>query len=457
MSKLSRVLALSLVGVVSLSSIMVRAANEAHDPVGALSARQLAEAAPAPWPVQVTDQGLTFLIYQPQVDKWDGNGLEGRSAVSVRNDASGLRNFGVAYFSARAELDPVSRMVTVRDAVVGKADFPALAAAAVGDDYLPLLRTQFASRSWQVAQDRLQADMEIDSYARQAAQQPLRNDPPRILFSERPAVLVPIDGNPILRPVADTGLMRVANTRALVLQDPTASRFYLYVSDHWMESAGLDGPWLVTMNPSPQLERAKLLATQQDQVDLLEADAGDGAALPASVAVFVSTTPTELLQTDGPPQYAPIEGTQLLYVTNSPNKLFLDLKTQDHYALISGRWYRTTALTQGQWNHVPASSLPGDFAIIPDGDPTAGVRAAVPGTPQAREAVIANSVPQLASVTRDAAQPNVAYDGNPMFQPIEGTALQNAVNAPLPVIRVSGEAFYALDNGVWFAASSPFR
>ncbi len=50
----------------------------------------------------------------------------------------------------------------------------------------------------------------------------------------------------------------------------------------------------------------------------------------------------------------------------------------------------------------------------------------------------------------------IAYDGNPVFQPIEGTSLQNAVNAPVPVIRVNEESFYALDNGVWFVSSSPF-
>jgi hypothetical protein len=453
MSKLSRIPAVALAALFALSSIVVRAADEAIESADESSA-QPADAASSPWPVQVTDDGRTFLIYQPQIDKWANNQLEGRSAVSVRNDASGQQNFGVVYFSARTALDQGGRTVTVSDAVVSKADFPAVTAGA--DEYLSILRAQFATQSWQVAQDRLQSDMEIDQYARQSAKQPLKNDPPRILYSERPAVLVPIDGNPVLRPVADTGLMRVTNTRALILQDKATSRYFLFVSDHWMEAPGLDGPWLATINPSAQLEQARQLATQQDQVDLLDADAGDGAAPPAAVSIFVSTTPTELLQTDGPAQYSPIEGTQLLYVTNSPNKLFLDLRTQNHYALISGRWYRTTLLTQNQWNYVPASSLPGDFAMIPAEHPTESVRAAVPGTPQAREAVIANTVPQVATVARNAAHLEVAYDGEPVFQPIEGTVLQNAINSPVPVIRVSEESFYALDNGVWFVASSPF-
>ena len=469
MSKLSRVFAtirvlpVILAASFALPSIRAQAADEEVDRADAPyqqvdpSSGQDTPSSPlasAPWPIEITDKGRTFLIYQPQVDKWENSLLEGRSAVSVRTEASGQQNFGVIYFSARTQSDQANRTVTVRDAVVSKADFPAASTAT--EDYLSVLRPQLAAHSWQIARDRLQSDMEIDRVAQQGAQQPLKNDPPRIIYSDRPAVLVPIDGNPVLRPVADTGLMRVTNTRALLLQDKGTARYFLYVADRWMEAARLDGPWSVSANPSAQLEQARQLATQQDQVDLLQGDAGNAGGVPDTVAVFISTTPTELLQTDGPAQYAPIEQTQLLYVTNTPNKLFLDLRTQNHYALISGRWYRTPSLAQGQWSYVAATGLPADFAMIPAQHPTESVRAAVPGTPQAREAVIANTVPQMATVTRAAAHLEVAYDGSPVFQPIEGTPLQNAVNSPVPVIRVDEASFYALDNGVWFVASSPF-
>ncbi len=109
----------------SLWSVVAPAADEVLEPGDAPSAQQTAApAVSSPWPVRVTDNGRTFLIYQPQVDRWENNRLEGRSAVSVRNDASGQQNFGVVYFSARTELDPGSHTVTVRDAVVSKADFP---------------------------------------------------------------------------------------------------------------------------------------------------------------------------------------------------------------------------------------------------------------------------------------------------------------------------------------------
>ena len=38
---------------------------------------------------------------------------------------------------------------------------------------------------------------------------------------------------------------------------------------------------------------------------------------------------------------------------------------------------------------------------------------------------------------------------------IEGTQLQYAVNSPTPVIQVSPQAYYAVENGVWFMATVP--
>ena len=153
--------------------------------------------------------------------------------------------------------------------------------------------------------------------------------------------------------------------------------------------------------------------------------------------MIVSTAPTELIQSDGRRSTAPIERTQLLYVTNSPNRLFLELPTQQYYVLLAGRWYRTSLAPARALGvcpgHRSASRLCADSRHPSDRN---RARAAVPGTPQAQEAVIANSVPQVATVKRSAARLEFGYDGPPQFRPIEGTALESAVNAPVPVIRV---------------------
>ena len=78
----------------------------------------------------------------------------------------------------------------------------------------------------------------------------------------------------------------------------------------------------------------------------------------------------------------------------------------------------------------------------------------VAGTPQAREAVIANSIPQTATIQRDQAKLNVAYYGAPSFMPIAGTSLAYAANTQTPVIMVSPTSYYACQGGVWFVATT---
>jgi uncharacterized membrane protein YgcG len=171
--------------------------------------------------------------------------------------------------------------------------------------------------------------------------------------------------------------------------------------------------------------------------------------------IIVATRPTELLQSKGEPKMTPIPGTQLLYVSNSTNDIFLDTQNQRHYVLISGRWFTSKGLS-GPWTHVPAKSLPADFAKIPPDHAMGDVLTSVGGTPQAREAVIANQIPQTAAVQRDTQPTPVAYDGgSPQWKPINGTTMSYAPNTASPVIWVSEKSYYMVQNGVWFAGSSP--
>ncbi len=404
-----------------------------------------------PWPNQFTQGGQAFTIYPPQLDRWQGERLEGRAAVAVQPAGAQEPVFGTVWLSARTVVESASGTVTVRDIVASHASFPTATERA--EVYLDALRHHLSALRWNVARERLESDLAIEHASREVQSQPLRNTAPRILYSESLAILVPIDGPPQLKEMAGLDLLRVVNTRALILQDKTTRRYYLFVASHWMEAVEIEGPWTEAYVRPTALEEAKQQALASGQVDLVEGSEPAPGRVPV---VFVSTGPAELVQTDGPPQYAPIARTQLLYVANSPNRLFVDLQTQQYYLLLSGRWYRAGSLNRSAWEYVPGASLPADFAMIPDNHPTESVRASVPGTPQAQEAVIANSVPQVATVKRNAATLEITYDGSPQFWPIEGTPLQHAVNAPIPVIRVDEESFYALENSVWFVSNSPF-
>jgi hypothetical protein len=412
-----------------------------------------------PWPREATEGGRTFTVYQPQIEKWDGARLHARAAVSVESAASPLQHFGVVWFSARADVDKVNRLVALADFRVDKVTFPSEPDRAA--DYQKVLEQRLPREISRISLDRIQAALAITEAQRSggATTQPVKNDPPRVIFSTTPAFLVLVDGKPVLRQVegVSMSLHRVVNSWALILVDQKAGKHYLRAVGRWFEAATLDGPWTVAVRPNAALDAAMQSVEKSQRVNLLDApgpEVKDAVARGVVPAVYVSTVPAELIQTRGRPDYEPIEGTDLLHVGNSPANIVLDPADQRHYVLLSGRWFRSASLADGPWEHVPHDKLPAAFAKIPEAHPRGAVLASVPGTPQAKEALIDNSIPQTAAVNRATTTYQATYEGAPKFQPIEGTSLHYAVNSPVPVIQVAPNLYYSLKDGVWFTATS---
>ena len=372
----------------------------------------------------------------------------------METQASPEPRYGVIWFTARTQVDKETGTVTLEDLTVSRADFPTVPDGGAG--YLAALQRSFSAAPLTIALDRLQAELEVEQAESPGGVVAVRNDPPRIIVSEGPALLVRIDGQPALRAVPGSTLLRVINTRILLLLDRSAGRYYLWLRNQWLAAPTLDGPWAAAIDPPASLEAAKQAAVQGGQVDLLaDVDPALAALLQAgsTPTVYVSTRPAELLVVRGRPAFAPVAATALLEVTNADEDLFLYTPEQAYYVLLSGRWFRAPSL-QGPWQFVSGDRLPPDFARIPESHPKGEVLASVPGTPQAREAVIANDIPQTATISRRA-QLDVRYDGAPRFKAIEGTPLQYVVNASVPIIRVDAATYYALQSGVWFVAPSP--
>ncbi|MEI8313672.1 MAG: carbohydrate-binding family V/XII, partial [Verrucomicrobiota bacterium] len=275
---------------------------------------------------------------------------------------------------------------------------------------------------------------------------PVQNPVPAIFFSESSAVLVLVNGEPALRPVAGTQLLRAINTQALLVMDQSSGTYYLRINGGWSQAPALAGPWTAAQNPPASLATALQNAPSTTQLF----DPPKGANPGPAPAIFVSTGPAELITTQGVPQFSPIAGTQLLRVSNSSSSVFVYVPSQAYYVVISGRWFSSVALT-GPWQYVAAAQLPADFANIPESDPAGTVLASVAGTPQAGEAAISSTIPQTATIARTATT-KVSYAGDPEFKPVEGTQLSYAVNTETPVVKVAEDSFYAVVNGVWFVA-----
>ena len=103
---------------------------------------------------------------------------------------------------------------------------------------------------------------------------------------------------------------------------------------------------------------------------------------------------------------------------------------------------------------MPANELPSDFALIPESSPKDGVLVHVPGTKAAREAVRDSRIPQTATVDRRASTLEVKYDGEPVFERIDGTDVFLAVNANSTVLRINGH-YHACHNAVWYDSPAP--
>lgn len=406
------------------------------------------------WPRKFAIATNSVAVYQPQIEEWFGNSLSARAAIAITENQNKQPLYGVLWFSARAEIDKINRLVTLSDFKVTKLSIPMAPDKAAAFEVA--LQARATKQDETIALDRLLADMAINHAATNNTAYEVKNDPPQVFFSTRPATLVLIDGTPVLRPVADTSLERVVNTRVLLLRDQRSTKFYLHLLDGWMESSNLNGPWTIAGQTSPELRTALEAAIAGKQVDLLngsELSLAEAIRSNAVPAVIISTQPAELLQTQGDPQVASIEGTDLIHITNTENDIFIHSPSQDHFILLSGRWFKAQSMN-GPWQYVSGEKLPADFGKIPATHQRAAVLVSVPGTPQAKEALIANAIPQTATITRSAAALTVNYDGSPKFKSIENTTLRYAVNTSTPVIKVDASSYYAVQNGVWFIATS---
>ena len=405
------------------------------------------------WPREVQgDGGEKITVYQPQVESWSGNRIEMRAAVAVESAASPTPTYGVVWVTARTAVNKAQRVVTLQALQIKKVNFPA------GDrDYAALLQEHLPATAPHVALDRLEASLTVSGAERQTHAVPLKNEPPRIIFAVDPSVLVLVDGDAVLRDVPQSNLLRVINTRALLVLDKKQGQYYVYVADRWYQSSTLDSTWSPASDPPPSLDTVKAAAVKQHEVSLYD-DPGPAAktllAQGGTPSIYVSITAASLIETDGRPEWAPISGTQLLYVSNTSSTVIRDIRNQSVYVLLSGRWF-AAASTDGPWKYVANNEVPADFAMIPETHPKGAALVSVSGTQQAQEAVIASDIPQTASVSRSVAQLTVVYDGKPKLKKVSGTSMRYVVNTPTPVIEVSRRKYYACSNGVWFRAAAP--
>jgi hypothetical protein len=395
------------------------------------------------WPRQIDTPEATIVLYQPQPETLQGNILTARFAVAVTMKSRSTPVYGTVWTSSRVETDREHRTVTLVDLNVTRMKFPE-ATAQEQQTVSHFLQTQVPHWDLTLSLDRLEASL-VNTQTEHSSAAGLSTAPPRIRFVHEPSVLVFIDGPPQLRRLENSSLARVVNTPFPLIYDPDAQTYYLYAGGHWFSAPTIKASWAPIDSPPAAVAGV----VSKEQTDAAASSTTSGPA----PRIVIATEPTELVVTNGAPQYASVTGTDLLSMTNTESDVILDINSQQYYVLLSGRWFRSPSL-EGPWSFVPADQLPATFQMIPPRSAQGDVRPHVAGTDEAKIAIVDSQIPQTATIPRGPATLNVTYDGPPQFRPIPGTTIEYAVNTSFAVLRIEGRC-YTVDQGVWYVSVGP--
>jgi len=395
-----------------------------------------------PWPRTVPLNQGTVTIYTPQVDELSDNTLRFRAALAYRAKAGEEPVFGAGWFESPVVIDSARNIVRPSELKVTETRFPAGT-----DDIQAELAMVLALQSPRWNLELPLDDINTALRTAELETQELNTKPPKIIYRDHPALLVTMDGDPILREIENSKLKAVINTPYPVIFD--GKYYYLNAASNvWYQGPAATGPYRFDATPPATI--AAMVKPDDN------AQAGDEPveAVTASNApeIVVSTEPAELIVTDGPAAFAPLVD-DLLVLQNSDDDVFMDVNTQDFYVVLAGRWYRSGSLN-GPWAYQPSDKLPTAFAHIPQDSDQADSRVYVAGTEEAREAVLDAQIPQTAAVQRGVVDIDVQYDGDPVYQPVDGTDLVYIRNTGSTVL-VAGGLYYLVEDGVWYVSSKP--
>ena len=143
-----------------------------------------ATAEPISWPQQLdADNGVTVIIYQPQVETFSGNAMEARAAVAVKTPESGdVPKFGAIWINARLDVDRDTRTAVIRSISVEDVRF-ADASEDEMQELASFIEGALGTSSMSISVDQLLADLDTGDAGGAGPQ--LKHDAPKGAASPR--------------------------------------------------------------------------------------------------------------------------------------------------------------------------------------------------------------------------------------------------------------------------------
>ncbi|MEJ8570935.1 SH3 domain-containing protein [Microbaculum marinum] len=166
---------------------------------------------------------------------------------------------------------------------------------------------------------------------------------PKVVYSDKPAELILLDGEPKLETVPGTALEWVSNTETDLFFYTASKTWYALFSGRWFSATSLDGPWTFATTNLPDdfrkipddtpyyTVRASVPGTSESDEARLKA------MVPQTARVETDGTITGSVEYSGDPEFKPIEGTELAYADNTQSQV-IQVGTK-YYLLQDGVWF----------------------------------------------------------------------------------------------------------------------
>ena len=144
------------------------------------------------WPRAIETPQAKIVIYQPQFEDFSDDRLQSRLAASVQRAGKKEPEFGAVWVESRMETDRDERTVRLVAIENVRSRFPN-ATPEEEQWFADVLKREIPKWDIVLSMDQLIAGLETEQ-TRVKAEQALNNDPPKILYVNKPAALVLVDG-----------------------------------------------------------------------------------------------------------------------------------------------------------------------------------------------------------------------------------------------------------------------
>ena len=191
--------------------------------------------------------------------------MNARAAISIIPSGADSTIFGAVWMDCRVLTDRPTRTVKILDLKVKQIRFPNRPedeTAAISAS----LEGRFPRWDMTFSLDELLESLDTAQKGRENAHD-IDVAPPKIIVMQHPAVLMLIDGDPVLTDVEGTDLRRVANTPYFIVQDVPSGKCYLRGGDIWYGSRDINGPWSVTKGVPAEVVTLSEQSTSDDPAD----------------------------------------------------------------------------------------------------------------------------------------------------------------------------------------------